>query len=146
HEATERLELMRAEVARVGQSVSAADDALQALRVAEVAASKDRERLEDERTRIAAELEVGALEASGLAGADGEVSGELAAMAARAAEATRRVTDVRAALSARQHALTEWREALALAERMHTEHAVRSTQAAERCRAADAARTVATDA
>src|SRR4029453_12895122 len=36
HEATERLELMRAEVARVSHSVSAADDALQALRVAEV--------------------------------------------------------------------------------------------------------------
>jgi chromosome segregation protein len=98
-EATEGLELVRAEVGRVTQTVSAADDALQALRVAEVAASKDRERLEEERTRIAAELEVGALEASGLAGADGEVSGELAAMAARTEEATCRVTDARAQLA-----------------------------------------------
>jgi chromosome segregation protein len=145
-EETASLEQARTELERTTEAVAEHDTRLQALRMAEVAAGKDRERLEDERTRIAAELEVGALEASGLAGADGEVSGELAAIAARAAEATRRVADARTALAARQHGLTAWREELALAERLHTEHAVRSTQAAERCRAADAARTVSSDA
>jgi chromosome segregation protein len=141
-----KLDQARADVEAATAAVTELDARLQALRLADVAGSKDRERLEDERTRITAELEVGALEASGLAGADGEVSGELAAMAARAAEATRRVVDARAMLAARQHALTAWREELAMAERLHTEQAVRSTQAAERCRAADTARSVATDA
>jgi len=138
-EETGRLDLLREEVERVTASIATADDALQALRVAEVAASKDRERLDDERTRIAAELEVGALEASGLAGADGEVSGELVAMAARSEEATRRVRDARASLAARQQALVTWREELAQAERTHTELAVRATRAAERARAGETA-------
>ena len=65
--------------------------------------SKDRERLEDERTRIAAELEVGALEASGLAGADGEVSGELRRDGSARAR-TRRVGVERRARAARRRA------------------------------------------
>jgi chromosome segregation protein len=142
-EETERLELGRAQVERTSVAIGDIETRLQALRVSEVAASKDRERLEDERTRIAAELEVGALEASGLAGADGEVSGELAAMAARTTEASQRVGEARATLALRQQALAGWREEVASAERTHTEVAVRATQAAERCRAADAARTVA---
>ena len=145
-EETTVLERARIEVEGTTATLADVEARLQALRVAEMAASKDRERLEDERTRIAAELELGALEASGLAGADGEVSGELAAMAARAADATRRVADSRALVAARQQGVATWREELALAERTHTEHAVRSTQAAERCRAADTARAVATDA
>jgi chromosome segregation protein len=145
-EETAGLERARVEVAGTTAAVADREARLQSLRMAELAGSKDRERLEDERTRIAAELEVGALEASGLAGADGEVSGELAALAARAADATRRVADARTVLAARQHGWTEWRESLAAAERMHTEQAVRSTQAAERCRAAETARAVATDA
>ncbi len=135
----------RAALAETARALGDVEERLQGLRVAAVAASKDRERLEDERTRIAAELEVGALEASGLAGADGEVSGELVAMATRATDAVRRVAEARSTLAERQHALTEWREALAAAERLHTDHAVRATQAAERCRAAETARTVAAE-
>ena len=52
-------------------AVLEADGRLQALRLEQLAAEKDREGLEAERARIAADLEVGALEASGLAGADG---------------------------------------------------------------------------
>jgi chromosome segregation protein len=140
---TDRREGARAEVARLVAMIEARETSLQAVRVAEMAASKDRERLDEDRTRIAAELEVGALEASGLAGADGEVSGELAAIAAKMSDASARVVDARALLATRQHGLTDWREALAQAERAHTDLAVRATQAAERCRAADAARTVA---
>src|SRR5262249_57974198 len=58
-----------------------------------------------------------------------------------AVDAVRRVAEARSTLADRQHALTEWREGLAAAERLHTEHAVRATQAAERCRAAETART-----
>jgi chromosome segregation protein len=134
-----RLEAVRAHLRTADESIAALDERLQGLRVAEVAAGKDRERLEDDRTRIAAELEVGALEASGLAGADGEVSGELAAMAERGADTDRGVEDARANLAARQRALGGWRDEIASAERHHTEVAVRATQAAERLRAAEAA-------
>jgi len=71
------------------------------------------------------------------------VSGELAAMAARTEDATRRVTDARAQLATRQQAVVGWREQVAHGERNHTELAVRATQAAERSRAAETARGVA---
>jgi chromosome segregation ATPase len=70
-EETVVLEHARLEVEETAATLAEVEGRLQALRVADMAASKDRERLEDERTRIAAELELGALEASGLAGADG---------------------------------------------------------------------------
>jgi chromosome segregation protein len=143
-EETDRLEGTRGEIGRLAAMITARETSLQAVRVSEVSAAKDRERLEEERTRIAAELEVGALEASGLAGADGEVSDEIAAMTAKMAAASGRVLETRTSLTARQQALATWREALAQAERTHTELAVRAMQATERCRAADAARTVAT--
>jgi chromosome segregation protein len=138
-DAVARLERARVEVERIAAAISTVDDTVQAARVAEVAASKDRERLEDERTRIAAELEVGALEASGLAGADGEVSGELAAMAMRTDDAAARVTAARETLAARQQAVAAWREQVAQLERLHTELAVRATQATERLRAGETA-------
>ena len=50
----------------------------QGLRLRQLAAEKDRDRLDEERARLAAELEVGALQASGLAGADGALTGEIA--------------------------------------------------------------------
>jgi len=136
---TERLDTIRGELGRIGAAIEAADGMIQGLRVADVAAGKDRERLEEERTRIAAELEVGALEASGLAGADGEVSVELASLVTRTSEATARVAEARALLATRQQSLVGWREELAQAERAHTDVAVRATQAAERARAAEAA-------
>ena len=138
-----RLDEARAQVEQIVAAIATADNALQASRVAEVAASKDRERFEEERTRIAAELEVGALEASGLAGADGEVNGELAAMAGRTDEAARRVTAARETLAVRQQAVVTWREEVAQEERLHTELAVRATQAAERLRAGETACSVA---
>jgi chromosome segregation protein len=134
-----RLESVREDVEHVGAAIAAADTTLQGLRVAEVSAGKDRERLEEERTRIAAELEVGALEASGLAGADGELTGEIAAMVGRTQEATRQVTECRARLTVRQQALAGWREEITQAEHTHTDLAVRATQAAERARAAETA-------
>jgi chromosome segregation protein len=123
------------ELERTGAAIADLDGRLQALRVAEVATTKDRERLEEERTRIAAELEVGALEASGLAGADGEVSGELAALAERARAEGEHVAGLRAALGERQRDVARWRENLARAEEAHTTLAVRATQASERERA-----------
>ena len=53
------------------REVEQADERLQRCGSIVLAADKDRERLEEERARVAADLEVGALEASGLAGADG---------------------------------------------------------------------------
>ena len=134
-ETSDCLEKVREEIARVGEAVTRVDVMLQAVRVGEVSAAKDRERLEDERIRIAAELELSALEVSGLAGADGEVTGELTALAARTQGAAQRVGDVRALLAVRQQALVAWREQLGRAERMHTELAVQATQETERCRA-----------
>ena len=135
----ERLERVREDVAAMADAIGATESMLQTVRMAEVSVEKDRERLEDERTRIAAELELGALEASGLAGVDGEVTGELAALQARAVDTDARVGEARAALATRQQALVAWREGLAQAEREHTELAVRATQAAERYRAAGVA-------
>jgi chromosome segregation protein len=145
-EETQRLDGVRAALDEANAGIVAADDRLQTLRVTEVAASKDRERLEEERTRISAELELGALEANGLAGADGEVSGELADIAARSRDAARRVAEARTELAARQQAVAEWRDEIARAERAHTELAVRATQAAERRRAAASAQEVAASA
>ncbi|HXJ33988.1 MAG TPA: chromosome segregation protein SMC [Candidatus Eisenbacteria bacterium] len=131
------LEERRRDVERIVGELAALDDRHQGARVAEVAASKDRERLDEERTRISAELEVGALEVGGLAGADGEMSGELAVLAERLATASEQVRDVRATLAARQQEVARWREDLTQAERAHTEQAVRSTQATERSHASE---------
>jgi chromosome segregation protein len=133
------VEVVRAEIGGVRAELARIDDELQGIRVAEVAAAKDRDRLEEDRIRIAAELEVGALEVSGLAGVDGEVSGELAALTDRGGQAASRVGEARATLAARQGELAHWREELARAERAHTELAVRAAQASERWRAAGSA-------
>jgi chromosome segregation protein len=145
-QAMDHLEAVRMKSEETRAATAQLEEALNALRVAEVAATKDRERLEDERTRIAAELEVSALEASGLAGVDGELGDELATIRARAADASRRVAEARSALGLSQQGLVRWREELAGMERQHTELAVRATQAAERSRALEAARAVAENA
>src|SRR5262249_21647153 len=75
------LDAIRARLADVGATLSQGAERVQALRLELLAGQKDRERLEAERARIAADLEVSALEASGLAGTDGQLAGELAALA-----------------------------------------------------------------
>ena len=146
----ERLAAAEAELGEVHRRLDglrtadvAADEKLQAVRVELVAAEKDREQIEAERLRITAELEVSALEAGGLAGEDGEVSGELATLDTRTAEAAHVVAERRQRLAARQAALTQWREESAAAERQRTEVAVRAAALTERLRAvrADVTRT-----
>ncbi len=139
-EAQRRLDVLRAETQAVERDVTLADERLQALRLDQLAADKDREQLEAERARIRADLEVGALEASGLAGADGQVAGELAAIDASLAAAVSVLDDRRAALARSQEALAAWRSHYAEAERARTASAVRATAVAERRRAAEAER------
>src|SRR5438094_523154 len=81
-----------------------------ALRLELVAVEKDRERLEEERRRIAAELEVEALEASGVAGEGGQVADEIVALAARRERAAQIVAERRHELANRQQGLAAWRE------------------------------------
>src|SRR5207244_1122323 len=73
---------------------------LQAIRVELVSIEKDRERLEEGRGRISAELEVCALEVSGVTGEDGEVTSELTELDERMASAAREVSTRRAGLVA----------------------------------------------
>jgi len=126
-------------VAELSVASRAADERLQALRLQLVAAEKDRERLEEERGRLAAELEVEALEASGLAGEGGHVAEEIAALGARRERAAQTLADRRRDLADRQQALTAWRETHAVAERARTDAAVRLAAAAERRRSFETA-------
>src|SRR5947199_5499562 len=97
----------------LAEAARAADERLQALRLELLAAEKDRERLEEERRRITAELEVEALEATGVAGEGGQVADEIAALGARRERATHAVADRRVELANRQQAAAE----VTLAER-----------------------------
>jgi chromosome segregation protein len=129
---------VRARAAEVRRRIGTLDERLQDLRIAVVAAEKDRERLESERQRIAAELEAGALEAGGLAGEDGAVAGEIEALAERLQGARLAVDTGRARLAERQNGLARWREAHGTAEQERTRAAVRAAAASERRRAARA--------
>jgi chromosome segregation protein len=134
------LDALRADAHAVEADIAGADERMQALRLEVLAADKDRERLEAERARVAADLEVGALEASGLAGVDGQVAGELAAIDTLLAAAATALGERRAALAERQDALTGWRAEYAAAEQARTAAAVHATAVAERRRAAEAER------
>jgi chromosome segregation protein len=115
--------------------LAAADARVHAIDVELVAAEKDREGLEAERARIAAELEAGALEAGGLAGEGGEVASELASLDARLDEAARAVRERRGRLVERQDELTRWRQEHVEAERARTLSAVQAAAIGERLRA-----------
>src|SRR5262249_58281741 len=86
--------------AEVAAAVGAAENRLQAIRVEVVAIEKDRERLEEDRARVSAGLEVCALEVGGLAGEDGAVTTELGALDERMATAAQDVSTRRARLAA----------------------------------------------
>src|SRR5262249_42021512 len=103
------LDAIRARLADVGATLSQGAERVQALRLELLAGEKDREGLEAERARIAADLEVSALEASGLAGTDGQLAGELAALDESLTGASTMLGDRRAALGDAQAALAEWR-------------------------------------
>ena len=118
--------------------IAAVEERLQALRLERLAAEKDRERLDEERARITTELEVGALEATGLAGADDRVVEELSGLEERRTRAEESATAKREALAERQVALGAWREAHAAAERALTAAAVRVAAVTERLRAVEA--------
>lgn len=138
--AQQALEALRGEMQAVDDATTRADARLQALQLDVVSAEKDRERLEGERARVAADLEVGALEASGLAGADGQVAGELAAIDTSLATAAAMVEERRASLAYCQEAFAAWRARYAAAEVTRTESAVRATALAERRRASETER------
>jgi chromosome segregation protein len=133
------LEALGARVEQVSQRIAQEDEQGQALRLDVLANDKDRERLEEEHARIMAELEVGALEASGLAGATGQIEGELAALQAGLAEATVVVGRRREALGDRQEALACWRQEHAAAEQAHTAAAVHAAALTERLRSVEIA-------
>jgi chromosome segregation protein len=129
---------VRATLAGVRHAMTVAAERLQALRLDHLGAEKDRERLEDERGRIAAELEVGALEVSGLIGADGQVVGELAALDESRGQVTALLEEHREALARRQEALAAWRVRHAEAEAVRTRAAVAAAEVVERHRSAEA--------
>jgi len=128
----------RARQSETRRAAMAADERLQALRLDELSAEKDRERLEEERARVAAELEAGALEASGLAGADGQVVEELQSLVDRQRRAESTVAAQRTELAEHQASHARWREELAAIEGARTEAAVAVAAAAERSRATQA--------
>jgi chromosome segregation protein len=107
----------------------------QALELGKLAAEKDRDRLDDERARLAAELEVGALEASGLAGADGQLAGDLAALDDSRLQAEAGLVDRRRELATCQEELSEARRSQEAAETGRTQVAVRRAAVSERRRA-----------
>ena len=80
----------------------------------------------------------GALEASGLAGADGQVAGELAALDESFAAAAATLEERRAALVRCQEGLAVWRSQHAAADDARTAAAVHATAVAERRRGAEA--------
>ncbi len=134
--AQQALDTVRSGMQAAEREVVQADERLQALRLDLLAADKDREQLEADRARVTADLEVGALEASGLAGADGQVAGELAVLDESLAAAATALADRRHALTLCQEQLTDWRSRHAAAEDARTASAVHATAVAERRRAA----------
>src|SRR5262245_32829337 len=134
------LDEIRARAADVARMLAQGAERLQALQLERLAGEKDRERLEAERARIAADLEVSALEASGLAGTDGQLAGELIALDGSLAEASAGLEERRAALGRSQAALADWRQRHAEAEQRRTAAAVRAVAAAERRRGAEGER------
>jgi chromosome segregation protein len=134
------LDTLRSDLQTVQHEVAEADGRLQGLRLDLLGADKDRERLEAERARVTADLEVGALEANGLAGADGQVAGELAALDESLGVAAATLEDRRASLARCQAGLASWRAQHAAAEEARTASAVHATAVAERRRAADTER------
>jgi chromosome segregation protein len=137
-DAQRALDTVRSRMQAVERDVAQADGRLQALRLDLLAADKDREQLEADRARVAADMEVGAIEANGLAGADGQVVGELAALDESLAAAATALEARRSALARCQEALVAWRAHYAAAEDARTTTAVRATAVAERRRAAEA--------
>jgi chromosome segregation protein len=107
----------------------------QAARLQKLAAEKDRDRLDEERARLSAELEVGALQANGLAGTDGALSGELAQLAESRARAEAEVASRRLAVTEAQDAVARWRDEQARAEESRRGAAVSLAAAGERQRA-----------
>ncbi|HWP65572.1 MAG TPA: chromosome segregation protein SMC, partial [Candidatus Limnocylindria bacterium] len=92
------------------RDAEAVEEERQQLRLQRLAAEKDRDRLDEERARLTAELELGALQASGLAGADGALSGEMAQLGESEARAAADVAARRLAVANAQEALAAWRE------------------------------------
>jgi len=133
------IETQSARVDEISRRIVREDEHLQALKLDVLAGAKDLERLDDEHARVMAELEVGALEASGLAGTKGQIEGELAALQGSLAEATALVERRRVALAESQEALGRWREAHAAAEQAHTAAAVQAAALTERLRSVEVA-------
>ena len=133
------LAAVRVRAAELAEAARGVEERLQALGLELVAVEKDRERIEEERRRIAAELEVEALEATGVAGEGGQVADEIAALMARRERAEQAVADRRGELVNRQRVLAAWRERYGEAERVRTEAAVRAAGAGERRRHLEAA-------
>ena len=133
------LAAVRVRAAELAEAARGVEERLQALGLELVAVEKDRERIEEERRRIAAELEVEALEATGVAGEGGQVADEIAALMARRERAEQAVADRRGELANRQRVLAAWRERYGEAERVRTEAAVRAAGAGERRRHLEAA-------
>jgi chromosome segregation protein len=129
---------LQAQTLESAEAARAVEERLHAVHVEQVAAEKDRQGLEGERERITAELEVGALEAGGLAGEDGAVAGELVVVGDRLRAAEQMVGDRRRRLGEQQAELAGWREQYAAAERARTAAAVRAAAITERLRAAGA--------
>jgi chromosome segregation protein len=123
--ARERLTGVEREQARV-------EEEHQGLRLRQLAAEKDRDRLDEERARLSAELEVGALQASGLAGADGALSGEITQLGEHRTRAESDLGLRRSAVARAQEAVAGWRERYARAEEARTAAAVRAAAAVER--------------
>ena len=85
-------------------AIDAADRTIQGIRMAEVSASKDRERLEDERTRIAAELDEIGRRVAQMYAESAEAKERIDARIERGAGALRRVTHRRREVrSVRRH-------------------------------------------
>jgi chromosome segregation protein len=120
------------------ERVEVLDRRAQEIRVERVGADKDREGLEAERERIKAALEVAALEASGLAGEDGQMADELCVLRERLVRLQDAVGGRRAALSECQRRLARWHEEQRAAEGAHTAAAVHAAAVVERLRAARA--------
>jgi chromosome segregation protein len=125
-------------VASTTQQLAEREARLQALRVEVVASEKDRERLDEERARMTAELEVWVMEAGGLAGADDRAAEELAAIGSRLAAAEAEVSTRRAHLAERQLAIAAWRDTQGAAEQERTRRAVDLAAVIERRRAVEA--------
>jgi len=128
------LSVLRDRAAVLGQVLRDLDERVRMAGMEQLSIEKDRERLDEERARIAGELEAAALEASGLAGADGEAAQELAMLDQRRAQAEHTAAARRAELVERQGAISAWREEHAEAERRRTAAAVREAAVGERRR------------